>query len=176
MERYDEALAVIECAQLAGFITEPSDIKSLADLNAFLGIPFRGAKLLQTNIDKNVLEPDEKLWERLSVMWTASRDYGKALGPLKKAAAAHDNGDLYVRLAELQVRNENWAEASDALRQAFAKGNLKDPGNSELLMGIALFSQKKAQEARTWFVKARDNPKVKTQAEGWIHHIDASES
>ena len=46
----------------------------------------------------------------------------------------------------------------------------------QLLMGIALYSQKKAPEARTWFVRAKDNPKVKTQAEGWIRHIDANES
>ena len=176
MERYEESLAVIQCAQLAGFITEPSDIKSQADLNAFVGIPYRGAKLLQTGIDKNVLETDEKLWERLSNMWIAARDYGKALAPLKKAAALHENGDLYVRLAELHVRNENWADASDALRSAFAKGNLKDPANSELLMGIALYSQKKTQEARTWFVKARDNAKLKAQADSWIRHIDETAS
>jgi tetratricopeptide (TPR) repeat protein len=109
-------------------------------------------------------------------MWIASRDYDKAMPPLRKAAELHDNGDLYVRIAELSLRNEDWKGAVEALKRAFAKGNLRDPGSSQLLMGIALFSQQDTREARAAFQKATGYPKVRSQAESWIRHIDSTQS
>jgi tetratricopeptide (TPR) repeat protein len=161
---------------MAGHIESESDLKSLADLQAFAGVPHRAAKLLETQIQKGTVEADDKTLEKVSYMWIAARDYEKALVPLRKAAALHGNGDLYVRIAELQLRDENWAGAEEALRQAFAKGNLKDPGNSQLLMGIALFSQKEVKQARAAFERAAQFPKVASQARSWIAHIDSTQS
>jgi tetratricopeptide (TPR) repeat protein len=176
LERYDDALTVAQLAYMAGHIETESDLKSLADLQAFAGVPFRAAKLLETKIKEGNIEPDDKTWEKVSYMWIAGRDYEKALPPLSKAAAMSGTGDLYVRIAELQLRNEDWKAAEEALRQALRKGNLKDPGNSQLLLGIALFSQKQVKQARAAFQEAAKYQKVSSQARSWIAHIDSTQS
>jgi hypothetical protein len=48
---------------------------------------------------------------------------------------------------------------------------LRDPGSTQLLMGISLYNLKKNNEALTWFERARNDGKVRNQAEGWIRHI-----
>jgi len=176
LERYEEALAAAQVAYMAGHIQSASDLQSLADLQAFTGVPYRAAKLLEKEIQADRIKPDTKIWEKVSNMWIAGRDYDKALPPLSKAAAANTSGDLYVRIAELELRNEDWKAAEAALRQAFAKGNLKDPGNTQLLLGIALFSQNETKQARQAFEKAAQFPKTSQQARSWIAHIDSKQS
>ena len=48
LERYDDSLAVLEIANMAGLLTTDSDLRPLTDLEAFVGIPYRAA----TNLDK----------------------------------------------------------------------------------------------------------------------------
>lgn len=176
MEKYDEALAVAQIAYMAGHIQSDSDLKSLADLQAFSGVPFRAAKVLEKHIKDGSIEADGKTWEKVSYMWIAARDYDKAMGPLGKAAAMHNTGDLYVRIAEISLRDENWSSAVEALNKAFAKGNLKDPGNSQLLLGIAHFSQKERGKARAAFQKAMQYQKSASQAKSWLAHLDSTQS
>lgn len=176
MEKYEEALAVAQLSYMAGLFESESDLKSLADLQAFTGVPYRAAKLLEEEIKKGRVTADEKTLEKVSYMWIAARSYDRAMGPLTKAASMHNTGDLYVRIAEIKVRDEDWKAAEDAMRSAFAKGNLKDPGNGQLLMGISLLRQKEVKEARAAFVKAAQFPKVASQAKSWIAHIDSTQS
>jgi tetratricopeptide (TPR) repeat protein len=175
-EKYDEALAVAQLAYMAGHINNSSDIQSLADLQAFAGVPYRAATMLEKEIKADVIKPDSKLWEKVSYMWIAARDYDKALPPLSRAASSAPNGDLYVRMAELQLNKANWKGAEEALRQAVSKGNLKDPGNTQLMLGIALFSQDQTKQAREAFARAAQFPKTRQQADVWIKAIDSKQT
>jgi tetratricopeptide (TPR) repeat protein len=176
LERYDDSLAVLEIANMAGLLTTDSDLRPLTDLEAFVGIPYRAANNLDKYIAKGSIKADEKAYERLAFSWIEARDYKKAVAPLQKAGEMHENGDTFVRLAEVQLQRQEWAGAADALQKALSKGGLKDTGNTQLLMGIALYSNKQPKEARNWFEKAATHDKQKTQAQAWIKHIDADTS
>jgi tetratricopeptide (TPR) repeat protein len=169
---YEDALAPLQVAYNAGMLTEDSEIRRLADLLMYLDIPYRAAEILTQSLEAQRVTGDGKLHEKLGNCWVAAREYEKAIAPLRRAADLSDTGDLYVRLGEVQVQREDWGGAEDALRRGLEKGRLKDPGNAQLLMGIASYSQKKPKEARSWFERARAHGKTRTQAEGWIHHID----
>jgi len=161
---------------MAGLLTTDSDLRPLTDLEAFVGIPYRAATNLDKYIAKGSIKGDEKAYERLAFSWIEARDYKKAVAPLQKAGEMHENGDTFVRLAEVQLQRQEWAGAADALQKALSKGGLKDTGNTQLLMGIALYSNKQPKEARNWFEKAATHDKQKTQAQAWIKHIDADTS
>jgi tetratricopeptide (TPR) repeat protein len=176
LERYDDSLAVLELANVAGLLTTDSELRQLADLEAFVEIPYRAATLMERAIAKGQIKPDERVYERLGYSWIQARNYEKAIAPLSKAGELHDTGDTFVRLAEVQIQRQNWAGATDALQKALAKGRLKDTGNTQLLMGIAFYSNKQPKEAKTWFQRALAHEKVRKQAETWIKHIDAEQS
>ncbi len=173
LERYADSLAALEVANMAGLLTTDSDLRPLTDLEAFVGIPYRAATNLEKYMQKGQIKADEKAWERLAFSWIEAREYKKAIDPLQKAAELHSNGDTFVRLAEVQLQRQNWAGATDALQKALQKGGLKDTGNTQLLMGIAYYSNKQPKEAKTWFEKAAQHDKQRTQATAWIKHIES---
>ncbi len=175
LERYDESLAILEIANMAGLLTTDSDLRPMTDLEAFVGIPHRAATNLEAFIAKGTIKGDEKAYERLAFSWIEAREYKKAVAPLQKAGDMHENGDTFVRLAEVQLQRQDWAGATDALQKAISKGGLKDTGNTQLLMGIAFYSQKQPKEARVWFQRAATHDKQKKQAEAWLKHIEADQ-
>jgi tetratricopeptide (TPR) repeat protein len=175
LQKYDDAVSAMEVAYRGGILTEAAEIKRLSELLLFVGIPYRAAQLLSKAIDDDKVKGDKKTYETLANCWIAAREYDKATQPLSRAAQLHENGDLYVRLAEVLMQREKWPEASDALQNALDKGKLKDTGNTKLLMGIAMYSQKKPQEARTWFQQAREYPNERKAADGWLQHLSAEQ-
>ncbi len=176
LERYPESLAVLEVANVGGLLKTDSDLRPLTELEAFTGIPYRAAKNMQKFVANGTFKSDEKTYERLGFSWIEAREYKDAIAPLQKAGELSPTGETFVRLAEVQLQRQDWAGAADALKQALAKGRLKDTGNTQLLMGIALYSDKKPKEARGWFVKAAAHDKQKKQADAWIKHIDSEQS
>jgi tetratricopeptide (TPR) repeat protein len=172
VEQYDDSLAALEIAHTAGLLTEPSELQQLADLESYVGVPYRAAKMLDAAMAKNQVPNEQKIYEKIADAWIAAREYSKAMAPLQKAAELSPNGDLFFRLGQVYVQRQDWAPAATAFQKAIDKGGLKDVGGAQLMMGIALYSQKQPKEARVWFQKAAQHDKVKKQADSWVAHID----
>jgi len=173
LQKFDDAVSAMQLAYMAGILTEDAEIRRLSELLLYVGIPYRAAQFLSKAIDDGKVKGDQKAYETLANCWIAAREYDRATQPLGKAAELHPNGDLYVRLAEVLMQREKWPAAQDALQHGIDKGGLKDTGNAKLLMGIAIYSQKKPQEALKWFQQAREYPEQRKQADGWVQHINA---
>lgn len=77
-----------------------------------------------------------------------------------------------MRLAQVHLMQEEWSPAADALRKAIAKGQLTDASAAQLLLGFALYNEKKLPEARTWFARAQQSETAREQAETWLQRID----
>jgi tetratricopeptide (TPR) repeat protein len=169
---YGKALAPLQIAYHAGMLTTDTDLHRLVDLLLNQDIPHRAALILGKAVDEKRVGEDAVLFEKLGNCWIAAREYDKAIAPLGRAAEMSEHGDLYVRVAEVQVQREDWRGATEALRHALDKGGLKQPGDAELLMGIAFFHQNQLPEARSWFQRAAGRAESKGQAESWIRHVD----
>ena len=173
LQKYDEAVSAMQLAYMAGILTEDAEIRRLSELLLYTGIPYRAAQFLDKAINENKVKGDQKAFETLSNCWIAAREYEKATKPLGRAAELSANGELYVRLAEVHMQREEWPQAQDALQRALDKGQLKDSGNVKLLMGIALYSQKKTRDAVSWFQQAREHAPQRKSADGWLQHINS---
>jgi tetratricopeptide (TPR) repeat protein len=174
--QYPEALAIMQLAYGAGLLTSDSDVKRLADLLLFNDIPYRCAQVLEEGMAKNILKPDSKLYEKQANCWIAAREFKKSIDPLSRAAESSGNGDLYVRLGEVQVQRSDWDGAAAALGKGLSKGRLKDTSNAQLMLGIALYNQKKLTEAEAWFEKAKSSEKSRKTAEAYLQLIQAQAS
>lgn len=172
MEKYDTAASLLQLAHNAGLLTDGAEIKRLAELLAHEGAPYRAAQILARAIDGKQLNADTAVYEFLGNCWIAAREFDKAIEPLSRAGELADNGEPYVRLAEVYFQQEDWRHVSEVLARGFDKGHLKHPGNAKLLMGLALYNQKKLQDARTWFERASAHSESNAQAEGWLRHTD----
>ena len=171
--QYPQALAVMQLAYNAGLLDSDSDIRRLADLLLFNDVPYRCGEILDQAMAKNAVKGDLKLYEKQANCWIAAREFKRAVTPLTRAAEMAGNGDLYVRLGEVQVQRSDWGGAADALSKGLRKGGLKDTGNAQLMLGIALYNQKKLDQAAEWFNKAKSSEKSRKTAEGYLQLMQA---
>jgi tetratricopeptide (TPR) repeat protein len=173
LEDYPNALAIAQLAYSAGLVTDDSEIRRLADLLLYNDVPYRGATILEAAIEKRQVNVDDKLYEKLANCWIAAGEFDRAIQPLQRAAELSPNGDLFVRLGEVQVQREDWAAAVPALQRGIEKGQLRDAGYAQLLMGIALFNQKQLREARDWFNRSRNSERHRKMSTDYLAIIDA---
>jgi tetratricopeptide (TPR) repeat protein len=173
LEDYPNALAILQLAHHLGLVTEDADVRRLADLLVFNGIPYRGATVLEGAIEHKNVALDDKLYEKLANCWIAAGELDKSLAPLQRAAELAPSGDAFVRLGEVQAQREDWPAAIAAIQRGVDKGQLKDPGNADLWLGIAHYSQKSFDAAATFFERARASDKHRQLAESYLQAIRA---
>ena len=173
IEDYPNALASIQLAYNVGLVTEDSELRRLADLLLFNSVPYRGAQVLESAIEKKAVKLDEKLYEKLANCWIAAGEFEKAAVPLQKSAELSATGDTFVRLGELQAQREDWGASVSALQKGIEKGQLKDAANAQLMLGVAYYSQKNYKDARTYFERASQSAKHKQIATSYLQAIKA---
>jgi tetratricopeptide (TPR) repeat protein len=174
MEDYPNALAIMQLAYEVGLVTEDAEIRRLADLLVFNDVPYRGAQVLEAAIEKKIVNLDDKLYEKLANCWIAAAEFDKSLQPLQRAAELSSNGDLFIRLGEVQVQREDWPAAITAIQRGIDKGQIKDPANAQLLLGIAHYSQKDLTAARPFFERARQSTQHRQIADSYLQAIRAA--
>lgn len=173
LEDMQNALAILQIAYHAGMVTDDADIRRLSDMMMIEGIPYRAAELIEDAIEKKTVKVDSKLYERLANSWIAAREYRKSLPVLQKAAEMSGDGNVFMRIGEVNIQLEDWAAAATALQSAVSKGGLKDTANAQLLIGIAFYNQKKYGDARTWLTRASSSNTHGKTAKGYLALIDA---
>lgn len=169
---FEEALIRLQLAYSQDLLTTDAELRRLAQLLMFLDLPYRAALVLEKGIADGIVSQDSKAYETLSNSWIASREYDKAVEPLERAASLAAGGDLYVRLAQVHLQREKWGEAASALGRAIDKGGLASVGDAQLLMGIAIYSQKKPAQAQPWFSRAQQHDDSREEADVWIKHLE----
>ncbi|MCB2114367.1 MAG: hypothetical protein KDD85_12590 [Parvularculaceae bacterium] len=176
-----EAFAVLEVAYRAGLITRESEIITLVNYYSFFDNPYRGAKLLDREMEAGRVARNTKNLTLLSQMWSQAREHKRAIPVLRAAAQSANNGELYYRLGQVLLADEQYAASERALTSAINRGGLaaEKAGDAWLLLGTARFSQAGPEDctirdrAREAFVRAQRYPKSSRQASEWVTYIDA---
>ena len=176
-----DAFAVLEVAYRAGLLTKEAEVLTLVQYYSFFDNPYRGAKLLEREMDAGLVKRNQKNLTLLSQLWSQSREHKRAIPVLRAAAQNASNGKLYYRLGQVLLADEQYKGAETALTSAVNKGGMssKETGDSWLLMGTARFSQAGPEDraqlrrARAAFVNARRYDAARRQANDWITYIDA---
>jgi len=173
IEDYVNGLAMLQLANHAGLVTEDADVRRLADLLLFNGVPYRGAQLLESAIERGTVTLDDKLYEKLANCWIAAGELDESVAPLERAAEIAESGDTFVRLGELQVQRADWRAAIAAVERGIEKSRLKDPGNAQLLIGVAHYNRKDYGAAVPFFERARQWDKHRPIADSYLQAIRA---
>lgn len=171
MGDYSDAAVAIELPYRAGWSTGEESAIQLTQFLIQAGIPYRAGQVLSQAMQTGVVKPDILNLNLLSNCWLASKEYERALNPMRRAADLSPTGENYLRLAQVYVQRQDWTNAAVALHLAIDRGNLKDAGNALLLMGIVTYNQKQPEVATSWFNKAKGYSASRAHAEGWLAHI-----
>jgi len=172
VQDYPRAFAVQMLAYRQGLLKEDKELRRLARVALHQSVPYQAAEVLEKGLAEGAIPREPEALELLANSWIASREYARALPPLRQAAELAPSGNLFVRLGQVYMQREAWAEAGEALQQAIAKGDLKDPGNAELLLGISYYNDHRIDQARSCFARARQHDSSRAAAERWITQVE----
>ncbi len=176
-----QAFSVLEVAYRAGLLEKEGEILTLVNYYSFFDNPYRGAKLLQRELDAGRVKRTQANLVLLSQLFSQSREHKRAIPVLNEAARASSKGELSYRLGQVLLADEQYAAAERALESALNKGgmNQRQTGDAWMLLGTARFSQAgpgdrgKRAEARTAFRNATRYDSSRRQASDWVRYIDA---
>ncbi|MCB1749799.1 MAG: tetratricopeptide repeat protein [Gammaproteobacteria bacterium] len=165
-------LALTEALYESGRLSDPSQVVNLANLYLVHNNPYKAAKLLDAELGGRVEESERNL-RLLSQAWYQAREDEKAIPPLARAAKMSGDGELYLRLAQSYINLDRWAEAAEAVEQGLAKGGIKRVDTANIMLGMALFNQRKLDAARKAFVAAASDKRSASAARQWIAFVDS---
>jgi tetratricopeptide (TPR) repeat protein len=174
-EDYRRSLSAQQVAYAQGLLSEDKELQRLARSYLYHDLPYPAAQVLEKGLEDGAISPKAESFELLANSLIAAREYERSLGPLQTAAEMSEDGNLYVRLGQVHMQREAWTEASGLLEKAVEKGSLKDPGNADLLLGIAYYNGARAARARSSFQRARQHEATRDAANRWITHLDVED-
>ena len=166
-------LALTEALYEKGYIDGKSHAINLANLYLLHGLPYKAAKVLEKEMAAENIKSDVRNLRLLSQAWYQAREDEKSIPPLKQAAAFGEDGELYIRLAQSYINLERWAEASEAAKKGIAVGGLKRNDTANIMYGMALFNQKKLEQARRAFLAAGKDNRSKRASQQWVKYVDS---
>ena len=166
-------LALTEALYEKGYIDGKSHAVNLANLYLLHGMPYKSAKLLEKEMSAGNVPSDVRNLRLLSQSWYSAREDRKAIPPLQQAAASSEDGELYIRLAQSHLNLEEWNEAAQSAKKALDVGGLKREDTAYIMYGMALFNQKKLEQARRAFQSAGKDARSKRASAQWIKYVDS---
>lgn len=172
LDNFNKATSVKHLAYTQGLLHNESELLDLVNLFLYVDMPYQGAMLLDSEIQKQRVKSSPKNLTLLADAWTQAREYEQAIKTLKQASKISDDGMLYQRLGHVFVEQERWHEAVDALTKAVQKGKIKQTGNTYLLLGISYFELDKKEYSKRAFSKALNYSTSKKSATQWLEYID----
>ena len=168
-------LAVLELADMQGYLDRSQDLRNLSQLYMMNGDPLRGAKTLEKAMSDGIVETDLANLRLLAQAWGAAREDEKALPVLERAAGLAPDGKLDLRIAYSYINIDEYDKAAAAAREAIRKGGLRSEGEARILLGTALFNADKLGDAKQAFRTAEAGREGK-RARQWLSHIAKEEA
>jgi predicted Zn-dependent protease len=160
-----KAVDLLAAAKQKGLLTSESDYKLMAQLYDQLEKPKEGAAVLSEGFSKGIIKPSYEMYKLLGDSYALADDDPHAIEAYGKAAGMSKDGNVdYVR-GSLLLNNDRGKEAVEALRQAVAKGGLKQPGEAYILLGDAENNENNSAGATAAWEKAKGYPSTKQMAE-----------
>jgi len=160
-----KAVDLLVAAKQKGLLTSESDYKLMGQLYDQLDKPKEGAAVLAEGFSKNIIKPSFEMYKLLGDSYALANDDAHAIEAYGKASALAKDGNVdYVR-GSLLMNNDRMKEAVEALRQAIAKGSLKQPGEAQLILGDAENNVDNTSAAIAAWEKAKAYPSTRQMAE-----------
>ncbi len=153
--RRDDALVTIALAWEKNIPFRHQDVVLLSDLYASSNNPHKAARILEIGIERQLVQPNAKEYQRLFNYWLQAREKDKALVALQKAADMKQDTELELYLAQLYMEGEEWRKMQDTILKT-CQQHLKDKyvSRANLLLGISQLKLGDEDTARRSFINA----------------------
>lgn len=165
-------LAAMETAYVQGMLDNEKELVNMSYLMLANEVPYKAAKVLDKGIRDKKIEPTAKNLELLGNAWRSAQEVKKAIPEMAKAAKKSEKGELWARLGNIYLDNDEYSKAIKAVKAGLAKGQVKRPDTAQLVLGMAYFNLKQYKSARKAFLQAKKDKRTEKYASQWIKFLD----
>ena len=168
----EKALAMLELAYQQDYLDKERELTQLTQRYLYHSLPWPAAKVMARALEDGLVEATTKNLELYANSLLHAREYEGAIEPLTEAAELSEDGDLFIRLAQVHLEVEDWRKARKALESGIEKGSLRDVGSAQLLLGISNYNEKRFLSARTAFLAVDEEDKSADSARKWLKYVE----
>lgn len=172
LEREAESLAVYSVAYQRGLLEDESKILNLVRYYLFREAPYKAARILQNGLNEGNIESTKENWQLLSDAYSLAQETRESIRALRRAAELADDGELYIREAQLHAAVGDWDGVEAAVGNAIDKGGLRRPGRAWEMRAMAAYERKNLQDALRMFREAAQHDETRRRATQWIQYIN----
>jgi hypothetical protein len=179
--REEDAFEANKLMYLNGLFEEENELIRLVQYYSFYNNPYRGATILEREMNAGRIETTQRNLETLANMWRQAAEFDRAIPVLERLSELMADGETALRLAEAHFQLNNPVQAEAALETALNRGGLSNTGAAWELLGNVRFEQvddvttdtAKVNEALEAFRQAARFSGSRNTANGWIRFINA---
>ena len=169
------ALATLMLAQRQHDLP-PADLDTIIGLHGMLGMPEKGARLLEAWLEGGKLEPTPQRVRRLADMWLTARERTQAKQAFSRLAPEARTGETDALLGQLHMEDAQWREAAAAFSRALAKGGLREEPRTRLMLGVCHLKAGDTARAVAALTEAARSPTLRASAEHWLRSAAAQQA
>ncbi len=175
LNRERQAAAVLAAGYHKGVFDQPEDLVQAAQMLRQAKAPHLGARILEQALSDGRIPATAQNLDLLADTWLQAREIQKAAAVLIQKIAHGEDCATRLRIGRLFMQIEDWSAAAQHLEHAAGAGCAVVRPDALLLLGMARYHQGRLEEARATFAQARQEPKVRRQAEIWLEGIRSGE-
>ena len=173
LEQTENAFEANKLMYLNGLFENEERLLALVQYYSFFENPYRGATILEREMNADRVERDQSNLQLLGRLWRQAAEFDRAIPVLEQLSNLMGDGETALQLAEAHFQLNNYAAAETALETAVARGGLSDTGKAYELLGNARFEQDKTQEALAAFRQATNYASSRRTAQSFIQFINS---
>ena len=171
IKRPKQALALMELAYMKGLIRQQQDLMQMAQTYMYLGMPYKAATLISTEMDKKNINKTRETLTTLADSWYLAREPQKAIDVLSGAVAQYQDTGMYYKLAQLYVEREEWDGATKMLNLVINKPDFKNIADAWLLLGVAALHGNDLTTSYRALNNALRYDATRKQAQQWLAEL-----
>lgn len=157
---------------LNGMLNEEREIVRIAQYYSYFEYPYRGAVILEREMNAGRVSRSRQNLESLANMWRQAREFERAIPVLRQLAEQTNDGDDYLKLAEALYQENELAEAESAFEAALQRGGFNRPGDAWALLGTVRYERNNRQSALQAFARCANMAESRRTCQGWTTFIN----
>ncbi|MGY6627545.1 MAG: tetratricopeptide repeat protein [Oceanicaulis sp.] len=175
LDQEENSFETARLMYLNGLLQEENEIVGMVAYYSHFNNPFRGARILEREINAGRVQPTERHLTLLSNMWRQADEFERSIAPLEQLNRSNPSGETALKIAEARFQMRQWPQAEQTLTAALNQGGLSsaETGRAWELLGSVRYNQDRIQPAIEAYREASRFPTSRRNADGWIRFINS---
>jgi tetratricopeptide (TPR) repeat protein len=166
-------VAAYDSAHTQEMLESESELVTMAQLYMQYEVPYKAARLLETEMESGRISKNAKNYRLLSQAWSLALDDEKAIPALREAARLDDDPELYIRLGNAYLNMGEYEDCITAVNRGLEMGDLDATDHARISLGMCLYNLKRYNDAIAAFRLAARSERTRRLANQWITVVES---